>query len=132
MDREAFLIASYFATAIVCAAIGWSAWVWLRGAIGAIADLLPPHPLKPLLARAFPSSAILFALSAFMSVDYYACGSKTYAQVVGDRGWMIECNQRQVAEALTHTAWIVCLWVLIVSIAVIAIRHGITANRNGE
>ncbi len=123
MDHEAFLIASYLAAGAICAGIGWSAWAWLRASIGAIANLVPPHPLKPIVARAFPSSAILFALSGFMSVDYYACGNRTYAQIVTDRSWMLECNQRQLAEALTHTAWMVCIWVVIVSIAVIGIRR---------
>lgn len=130
MEREAFLISSYFAAGLLCAAVGWSAWLWLRASIEAIAKALPPHPLKAFIGRAFPSSAILLALSGFASVNYLGCGAKeTYAQVLADRAWMIERNQRQIAEALTHTAWIVCLWVLIVSIAVIALRRrGADAN----
>lgn len=130
MEHEAFLISSYFAAAVICAAVGWSAWLWLRAPIETIAKALPPHPLKSLMSKAFPTSAILFALAGFISVDYYACGGKTYAQVAADRAWMIECNQRQIGEALTHTAWVVCLWVLIVSIAVIAIRLTGTADKS--
>jgi hypothetical protein len=59
MEYEGFLIVSYFLAAGLCAAIGWSAYAYLRRPMRAVLGHLVPARTGNLLGWSFPLSTIL-------------------------------------------------------------------------
>jgi hypothetical protein len=130
MGNDAFLIASYFAGGLICVCLGLAAYAWLRRPVVQIADALPQRSWGGVLKRSLPASMILFALSAFLSVKYDSCGTRSYKDILSDHSYMITKNQEQISETFSSITVAVFLWGAIILFALLAIRRAQAATKS--
>ena len=130
MTNETYLVVSYFASGLLCLGLTLAAYVWLRRSVNGIASALPQENWGKVLKKAFPLSTILFAFSSFLAVDYYGgCGQKTYADIIKERSYLVEMNQKQVSNTLMAIVSAVLLWGLIVLLSLLVIQRARKAER---
>ena len=123
MRNDQFLIASYFVTSLLCLGLAVAAYLWLRRPVEQIFSALPRQDWGKVLKKAFPASTILLALSGFLSVSYYGCTNRSYANIVSDHAYIISVNQQQIAATLSSIVVAVFVWAVIVVVNLWSIRR---------
>ncbi len=123
MGSDEFLIVSYFSGGAVCLCLALVAYAWLRRPAERIFGELHRAGWARILKRAFPVSAVLLALSAFMAVNYYGCEGRGYSQIAGDRAYIISVNQKQISEAASSLVIAVLVWAAVVLVNLVSIRR---------
>jgi len=130
MTNETYLVVSYFGAGALCLGLALAAYVWLRRSVNGIASALPQENWGKILRKSFPISTILFAFSSFLAVDYYGgCGQKPYADIIRERSYLVEMNQKQVSQTLLAILFAVSVWGVIILLSLFAIQRAGKAGR---
>ena len=124
MSNETYLIGSYFTVGLLSLGIALAAYQWLRRPMAGIADALPQENWKRIIRRGFPLSTILFVLASCLSVSYYGCAQKEYAEIVSDRSYVMLKNSEQISKSLDGVIWGVGAWSVILAVALRLRRRG--------
>ena len=123
MSNEAYLIASYFITGVLCLLLSLAAYLWLRRPTKGIADSLPHAKWGKIIRKTFPLSTILFVLSSFLSVNYYGCQQKKYSDILNDRSYITAKNSEQISQSLNAILWSVGGWSVVLAVALLRGRR---------
>ena len=124
MSNETYLTVSYIITGAICLFLAGVAYLWLRRPVEEIANALPRKNWGKILARTFPLSMVLFAISACLSVNYYGgCNPIPFQKIVENRKYITTKNVEQVSRALDSIVMTVSLWGGILLLSLWAIRR---------
>jgi hypothetical protein len=115
MSNDTFLIVSYFGVAALCAGIGVATFVYLRREFGMAAKEAVGDRFARVLEVLFPPGIILPALAGFLAIEYQSgCHSKSYQQIVSDKGFLISINKLQVSSAFAYVVYALGAWLVII------------------
>jgi hypothetical protein len=126
MTNDRYLIVSYFAVAALAISIAGATWLYLRRSFGGITQALSPGNLSQILKAMFPAGLILPALLGFISVSYYGCG-KSYEEIVKERSYLVQINQKQISSILLWIAAALLFWDLVI---LFALRFARTSSQS--
>ncbi len=122
MSNERYLVISYCVFAVVSLGLGALAYRLLAVPFAAIARATA-GARAPVLRRALGTSIIMAALVGFLSVSYNLRGCMSYEQVVQDRQYLVQMNQRQLQSTGNWLVVAVFLWCAVVLICLVAQRR---------
>jgi len=126
MTNDRYLIVSYFAVAALAIAVAGATRLFLRRSFGGITRALSAGNLSQILKVMFPAGLILPALLGFISVSYYGCG-KTYEEIVKERSYLVQINQKQISSILLWIAAALLFWDLVI---LLALRFARTSSQS--
>ncbi|MGA8221797.1 MAG: hypothetical protein WB780_09095 [Candidatus Acidiferrales bacterium] len=129
MTNERYLIASYFAVAVLSAGLGTMVYQFLRRPFGGVADAASGKRLSSTLKRLLPCGLLFPALLGFVSVSYQSCGRRTYEEIVQNRSYLVEKNQEQISSVLLYILVAVVFWDVIVFLILKYARNGRSESR---
>ena len=131
MSNEQFLSLTFILGGCIALLLGLGTYLWLRRPFLEILASLRPPKLVSLLRKLFPVTKVAVGLLGFISVSYYgSCPSRSYLEIVADRGYVVARNQEQIATGLGYLAIAVLAWGLL--LAVILRVSGPTPASRGE
>jgi hypothetical protein len=131
MQSDRFLIASYIVGGLVCLGIALAVNLWMRRSVEGVLDILRDPDRKQLLKRAFPSSIILIAVSAFLGVNYYGCPRRDYESIAADHAYILGINYDQIWSAALSLIVVIVIWAVIILVNVASlIRQRAKARPN--
>ena len=123
MSNEHYLIVSYFLVGLVSLCFGVAVYRVLRTPFAAIAEAVAGRFRSRVLTRSLAASMTLAAVLGFLSVSYTQKGCRSYEQVVKDRDYLVQTNQRQLQSTSDWVVSAVFLWCVVVLICLIALRR---------
>jgi hypothetical protein len=126
MTNDRYLIVSYFAVAALAIAVAGATQLFLRRSFGGITRALSAGNLSQILKALFPAGLILPALLGFISVSYYGCG-KSYEEIVKERSYLVQINQKQISSILLWIAAALLFWDLVI---LFALRFARTSSQS--
>jgi hypothetical protein len=128
MTNDRYLIVSYFAVAALAIVFGSVTWLSLRRSFGGITQALSTGNLSRILKTMFPAGLILPAFLGFISVSYRGCG-KSYEEIVKERSYLVQINQKQISSILLWIAAALLFWDLVI---LFALRFARTSSQSSE
>ena len=132
MSNEQFLNLTFILGACLTLALGMGTYVWLRRPFLEILASLRPPKLVSLLRKLFPMTKVAVGLLGFISVSYYgSCPSRSYEEIVADRGYVVARNQEQIATVLGYLAIAVLVWGLLLTV-MLRVSGPSAASRGGK
>ena len=117
MTNDQYLVVSYFVAGACSLVIGLCAFLWLRAPVRSFCAALPWEGLRRLLAKIFPAGVVLPALLGFLSVSYFGCDKDSYEKIVATRDYLEQKNLDQISASFAYVFYAVCVWSLILAIA---------------
>ena len=124
MTNEQYLIASYFASAAISAALGTLVYFYLRRSFGEIAETASGKKFPAILKKLFPFGLVFPALMGFISVSYSSCNHETYEKILQDRKYLVERNQEQLSSTLFSLLIAILVWNLVLVLVQKYARNG--------
>jgi len=132
MSNEQFLNLTFILGGCLTLLLGLGTYVWLRRPFLEILASLRPPKLVSLLRKLFPMTKVAVGLLGFISVSYYgSCPSRSYLEIVADRGYVVARNQAQIATALSYLAVAVVVWGLLLTV-ILRGSGSMPASRGGK
>jgi hypothetical protein len=116
MTNDRYLVVSYFAVAMLAIVLAGGTWLYLRRSLGGIAEALSKGSFSRILKPMFPAGLFLPAILGFVSVSYRACG-KSYEEIVKERTYLIQMNQKQISSILLWIVGAFLFWDLVILLA---------------
>jgi hypothetical protein len=116
MTNDRYLIVSYFAVAALAIVFAGVTWLYLRRSFGGITQALSTGTLSRILKTMFPAGLFLPAFLGFLSVSYRGCG-KSYEEIVKERSYLVQINQKQISSILLWIAAALLFWDLVILLA---------------
>ena len=115
MSNEQYLVVSYSTTVFLAIALGGMASWFLYAPFRRVAQALCRDGLARWLGKGMPLSMIVLALSFCLGVSYTVegCSSRSYQQVVSDRGFIVGKNLLQVSQAAEGIEIATLVWSVI-------------------
>lgn len=131
MSNEHYLTVSYFLVGLVSLSLGIAVYRVLRAPFAAIAEVVIGKLRSQVLTRALGVFMTLAAVLGFLSVSYTERGCMNYEQVVKNRDYLVQTNQRQLQRTGDWIVSAVFLWCIVVLICLLAARST-QANRQDK
>lgn len=131
MSNEHYLIVSYFLVGLVSVCLGIAVYRVLRAPFAAIAEAATGRLRSRVLTRALGVFMTLAAVLGFLSVSYTERSCMSYEQIVKNRDYLVQINQRQLQRTGDWIVSAVFLWCVVVLICVVAL-HSTQANRHDK
>ena len=122
MSNERYLIASYFAFAILCFGLGLLVFYILRRPFERVADSILGDSRRTLLKRALILSMTAASVLGFLGVSYNQQGCTKYEQIIKERAYLVDRNIEQMKNATDWIVWTLLLWCVVVATALAASR----------
>lgn len=116
MTNEQYLIASYFAGAVVSIVLGTLVYFYLRRSFGGFVEAASGSRLPSILKKLFPCGLIFPAMMGFISVSYSSCNHETYEKIVQNRQYLVEKNHEQLSSVLLSLLIAILVWNLVLAL----------------
>lgn len=116
MTNDRYLTVSYFAVAALAIVLAGASWLYLRRSFGGISQALSTGNLSRILKTIFPAGLFLPAFLGFVSVSYRGCG-KSYEEIVKERSYLVQINQKQISSILLWIAAALLFWDVVILLA---------------
>ncbi len=117
MSNEQYLIVSYFVVGLACVGLGCATFAILRRSLAALASAAPGGGLGWVFRKLFLPGLVLASLTGFFSVAFRSCTRDTYQEIIAERSYLVAKNHEQLSAALSHLAWALLVWGLILAVA---------------
>lgn len=127
MTNEHYLVVSYFILAFASLCLGTMAYRILRRPF---AQLVESRFHSATLKRLLSVSLTLAACLGFLSVSYTQKGCINYEQVVKNRSYLVEMNQKQIQATGDWIVYAVFIWGFVMAIYLAAKRR--ESRRDGN
>jgi hypothetical protein len=131
VSNEHYLIVSYFLVGLVSLGLGVAAYRVLRAPFAAIAEAAAGRLRSRVLTRALGVFMTLAGVLGFLSVSYTERSCMSYEQIVKNRDYLVQINQRQLQRTGDWIVSAVFLWCVVVLICLVALRSA-QANRHDK
>jgi len=132
MSNEQFLNLTFILGGCLTLLLGLGTYLWLRRPFSGIVASLRPLRLASVVKKLFLVTKVAVGLLGFISVSYYgSCPSRSYEEIVADRGYVVARNQEQIATVLGYLAIAVLVWGLLLTV-MLRVSGPSAASRGGK